>query len=96
MPFVFYTSAPKRVCIRRLTGARHVITGCVVNTVTRGWVGAPNERAQFRFHDAVVGFVDRHLSGLGISPLRTKHLAEFFQAELGPTSAQELYFSVFV
>ena len=32
------------------------ITGRVVNTVTRGWVGAPNERIPFRFHDAVVGF----------------------------------------
>ena len=32
------------------------ITGRVVNTVSRGWVGAPNERAPFRIHDAVVGF----------------------------------------
>ena len=38
------------------------ITGRVVNTVTRGWVGAPNERAPFRIHDAVVRFVDRCLS----------------------------------
>ena len=38
------------------------ITGRVVNIATRGWVGAPNERAPFRFHDAVVGFVDRCLS----------------------------------
>ena len=35
------------------------ITGRVVNTVTRWWVGAPNERTSFRIHDAVVGFVDR-------------------------------------
>ena len=35
------------------------ITGRVVNTVTKGWVGAPNERATFRFRDAVVGLVDQ-------------------------------------
>ena len=44
------------------------MTGRVVNTVTRGWVGAPHERGPFRFHDAVVGFVDRCLS-------RTRNLA---------------------
>ena len=44
------------------------ITGRVVNTVTRGWLGAPNDRAPFRIHDAVVGFVDRCLS-------RTRNLA---------------------
>ena len=38
------------------------ITGRFVNTVTRGWVGAPNERAPLRFHGAVAGFVDRCLS----------------------------------
>ena len=38
------------------------ITGRVVNTVTRGWVGAPNERAPSRFHDVAVGFIDRCLS----------------------------------
>ena len=44
------------------------ITGRLVNPVTRGWVGAPNERAPFRFHGAVVGFVDRCLP-------RTRNLA---------------------
>ena len=38
------------------------ITGRRVDTVTPGWVGAPNERAPFRFHNAIVGFVDRCLS----------------------------------
>ena len=58
-----------------------------MNTVTRGWVGAPNERAPFRFHGAVVGFVDRCLS-------RTRNLAAsniwltFSLADLGPRSAQ--------
>ena len=45
----------------------HVI-GRFVNTVTRGWVGALNERAPFRFHGVVVGFVDRCLC-------RTRNLA---------------------
>ena len=44
------------------------MTGRVVNTVTRKWVGAPDERAPFRFHDSVVGFVDRYLP-------RTRNLA---------------------
>ena len=44
------------------------ITGRVVNTVTRRWVGAPNERTLFRIHDAVVDFVDLFLS-------RTRNLA---------------------
>ena len=44
------------------------ITGRVVNAMTRGWVGAPNERAPFRNHDADVGFVNRCLS-------RTRNLA---------------------
>ena len=44
------------------------ITVRVVHTVTRGWVGASNERAPFRIHDAVIGFVDRYLS-------RTRKLA---------------------
>ena len=66
------------------------ITGRGVNTVIRGWIGAPNERAPFRINDAVVGFVDRNLS-------RTRNLAtsneniwmSFSQADLGPTSGQE-------
>ena len=44
------------------------ITGRFVNVVTIGWVGAPNERAPFRFYGAVVGFVDRRLT-------RTRNLA---------------------
>ena len=38
--------------------AQQAITGRVVNTATRGWVGAINERAPLTIHDAVVGFVD--------------------------------------
>ena len=38
------------------------ITGLHVNYVTLGWVGAPNERALFRFHDAIAVFADRCLT----------------------------------
>ena len=34
------------------------VTGHCVNTVTLGWVGAPNERTPPRIQDTVVGFVD--------------------------------------
>ena len=61
------------------------ITGHCVNKVTRGWVGAPNERNPFIINDAVVRFVDRCLSrGLGISPLRTRHRPEFFYSRCWP------------
>ena len=41
---------------------RPKVTSYRVNTaVDLGWVGAPDERALFRFHDVVVGFVDRCL-----------------------------------
>ena len=36
-------------------------TGHGVKTVTLGWVGAPNERTPFIFHDAVVGLKERCL-----------------------------------
>ena len=50
-------------CLYQTPGRRPPrITGRVVTTVARGWNGAPNERAPFRFHDAVVSFVDRCLS----------------------------------
>ena len=58
------------------------------NTVTRARVGAPNERAPFRFHGAVVGFVARYLS-------RTRNLAAS-NIWLSPRSAQELFFSGFL
>ena len=37
------------------------ITGLRVNTVPLEWVGVPNERAPFRVHDAVIGFVGQYL-----------------------------------
>ena len=69
------------------------ITGRFVNTVTRGWVGAPNGRAPFRFHGAVVGSVARRLSRTRNLAASNKHLAEFFS---GRSWAQELFFSGFL
>ena len=52
-----------------LASAHHIPPAIYcVNTVTEGWVGAPNERTPFRIHDAVVGSVGRCLS-------RTRNLA---------------------
>ena len=82
---VFYTAAPK--CLYQTPGRRPPpITGRFVNTVTRGWVGAPNGRAPFRFHGAVVVFVDRCLSRTRNLAASKKHLAEFFSGwpKIGP------------
>ena len=38
------------------------ITGLRVNSVTLGWVGAPNERAPLRVHDAIAVFSIRCLT----------------------------------
>ena len=69
------------------------ITGRFVNTVTRGWVGAPNEppRSDFMAWSLVLS-IDV-CAGLGISPLRTNIWLSFSQTDLGPRSAQELFFS---
>ena len=63
-----------------------------VNTVTRGWVGAPNGRARFRFHGAVVGFVDRCLSRTRNLAASNKHLAEFFSGRSWPKSGPGIIF----
>ena len=60
------------------------ITGRFVNTVTRGWVGAPNDRAPFIFHGAVVGFVDRCLSRTRNLATSNQHLAEFSSGRSWP------------
>ena len=62
--FVFcFSHASAQMCFYQTPGRRPArVTGRVVNTGTGGWVGALNERTPLRFHDAVVGFVDRCLS----------------------------------
>ena len=68
------------------------ITGRFVNTVTRGWVGAPDERAPLRFHVAVVGIVDRYLSSTRNLSASTKDLAELFSSRSWPN----IYLRIFV
>ena len=46
-----------------------------VNTVTREWVGAPNGRAPFRFHGAVVVIADRCMFRTQNLAALNKHLA---------------------
>ena len=80
------------MCFYQTPGRRPPrITGRFVNTVTRGWVGPPKERARLRFHGAVVDFVDV-CRGPGISPLRINIWLSFSQADHGPTFAI-LFFS---
>ena len=74
-----------QICLYQTPGWRPPpITGRFVNTATRGWVGAPNGRAPFRFHGAVVGFVARCLSRTWNLAASNKHLAEFFSGRSWP------------
>ena len=74
-----------QMCLYQMPGRRPPpITGRFVNTVTRGWVGVSNGRAPFRFHGAVVGFVDRCLSRTRNLAASSKHLAEFFSGPSWP------------
>ena len=73
------------MCLYQTPGRRPPpITGRFVDSVTRGWVGAPNGRAPFRFHGAVVGFVDRCLSRTRNLATSNKHLAAFFSGRSWP------------
>ena len=80
---VFYISA--QLCLYQTRGRRpSPITGRFVNSETKGWVGAPNERTLFRFPGAVVVFVDRCLTRTRNLAASKKHLAEFFSGRLWP------------
>ena len=81
------------MCLYQTPGRRPPrITGLFVNTVTKGWVGAPNERAPFRFHGAVVGFVDRCLSRTRNLAASSERLAEFFSGRSWPEIGPGLFF----
>ena len=86
-----------QMCLYQTPGRRPPpITGRFVNTVTRGWVGAPNERAPFRFHGVVVGLVDRCLSRTRNPAASNKHLAEFFSGRSWPKIGPGMiFFGVF-
>ena len=74
-----------QMCLFQTPGRRPPrIIGRFENTLTRGWVGAPNERAPFRFRGAVVDFVDRCLSRTRNLAASNKHLAEFFSGRSWP------------
>ena len=89
-PVFYQVHSSAQMCLYQTPGRRPPrITGRFVNTVIRGWVGAPNERAPFRFHGAVVVFVDRCLSRTRNLAASNYPLAEFSQAGLGPASTQE-------
>ena len=72
----------------------HVTSHCV-NTATLGWVGAPNERNPLRVDDPVVGFVDRYLLRARNRALQLNIRLSFSEADVGPRSAPELFFSGF-
>ena len=84
------------MCLYQTPGRRPPpITGRFVNTVTRGWVGAPNGRAPFRFHGAVVGFVDRCLPRTRNLAASNKHLAVFFSGRSWPKIGPGIIFWFF-
>ena len=77
------------MCLYQTPGRRQPpITARFVNTVTRGLVVVPNERASFRFHGVLVGFVDRCLCRTRYLAASNKHLAEIFSGrswlKIGP------------
>ena len=85
-----------QMCLYQTPGPRPPpITGRFMKTVTRGWVGAPNERTPFRFHDAVVGFVDRCLSRTRNLAASNKHLVAFFSGRSWPNIGPGIIFSGF-
>ena len=94
-PCFLHSSA--QMCRYQTPGRRPPpITGHSANTVTRGWVGAPKMCTPFRFHGAVVGFVDRCLSRTRNLAASSKHLAEFFSGRSWPKIGPGIiFFGVF-
>ena len=84
-PVFYQVHSSAQMCLYQTPGRRPPrITGRFVNTVTRGSVGAPNERASFRFHGAVVVLSIDVCRGLGISPLRINIWLSFFSGRSWP------------
>ena len=80
----YFLHSKAQMCfIRRLAGARHV-SPVVLSTLTGGWVGAPKERTPFRYHGAVVDFVDRCLSIAPNLAASNEDLAQFFSGRSWP------------
>ena len=71
---VCFLHSSAQMCLHQTPGRRPPrITGRVVDTVTRGWVGARNERARSDFTVQLLVLSIDVCRGLGISPLRIKH-----------------------
>ena len=87
-----------QMCLYQTSGWRRPppITGRFVNTVTRGWVGAPNGRAPFRLHRAVVGLVDRCLCRTRNLAASSFSLAEFFSGPSWPKVGPGIIYSGFL
>ena len=66
-----------------------------MNTVTRGWVEAPNERARSDFTAQPLVLSNDVCPGLGISPVRANIWLSFSQADHGPRSALDFFFGIF-
>ena len=92
-----FLQSSTQTCLYQTPGRRPPpITGRFVNTVTRGWVGAPNVRAPFRFQGAVDAFVARCLSRTRNLAASNKHLAEFFSGRSWPKIGPGIiFFGVF-
>ena len=89
-----FVHSSAQMCSYQTPGRRPPpITGCLVNTVTRGWVGTPNEHAPFRFHGAVVSFVDPCLSRTRNLAASNKHFAEFFSGRSWPNISPGIFCS---
>ena len=85
-----------QMCLYQAPGPRAPrITGRAVKTVTIRWVRVPNVRAPLTFHGVVVGFVHRCLSNTRNLAASNYHLADFSQADLGPTSVHDVFFLAF-
>ena len=93
--FVFcFLNNSAQMCLYQTPGRRPPrITGRFVNTVARGWVGAPNERAPLRLMAQSLVLSIHVCRGLGILPVRINIWLSFSHTDLGPTSAQDFFFS---
>ena len=71
-------------------------TGRVEDTVTKQWVGAPTSVPHSEIMARLLVLSIDLCRGLGISPLRMKHLAEFFSGRSWPKICPRIFFSYFV
>ena len=92
---VFYTTAASFFQQKMPDRGPPQITDRRVSTVHQGRVGAPNELATLKVHDAIVGFVERSMCGADETTLRlTQGLLwrYFFKQMLAKTAAKNRFF----